>query len=122
MRQSNGSSIFMLKALRLSCLRNRKGFFRPGTDYPINRNITDRKNNKRIGALVFNLQDPCTIVGLNRSLKSRKTLHPSFPVQLSPCFSKYFSADEEACHSSPKLQYRFRGNPRLNQGNRIYNL
>lgn len=116
------SMIFMLNALRMSNFREQKRFFRPGSNCPINRNVANRKNNKRIGTPVFNLQNTCTVDGLNRRLKSRKTLRPSFPVQLSPCFSKYFSADEKTRHSSPKLQYRFRGNPWLEQGDRIYNL
>lgn len=85
----------MLKALRLSSFRDQKRFFRPGSYCPINRNVTNRKNNKRIGTLVFNLQNACTIGRLNRSLKSRKTLRPSFPAQLSLCLSKYFSAYEK---------------------------
>ena len=123
MQQFNRPSmIFTLNALRMSSFRDQKRFFRPGSNCPINRNVTNRKNNKRIGALVFNLQNTCTIGRLNRSLKSRKTLHPSFPVQLSPCFSKYLSANKKARNSSPKLQYRICGNPWLDQGNRIYNL
>lgn len=70
----------MLKVFGLSSLRNRKRFFHPGSNCPINRNVADRKNNKWIGTPVFNLQNVCTIDGLNRSLKSRKTLRPSFPV------------------------------------------
>lgn len=96
MQQSDRPSmIFMLNALRMSNFREQKRFFRPGSNCPINRNVANRKNNKRIGTPVFNLQNTCTVDGLNRRLKSRKTLRPSFPVQLSPCFSKYFSADEK---------------------------
>lgn len=123
MQQFNRPSmIFTLNVLRLSGFREQKRFFRPGSNCPINRNVANRKNNKRIGTLVFNLQNTCTIGRLNRSLKSLKILRPSFPVQLSLCFSKYLSANKKARNSSPKLQYRICRNPWLNQGNRIYNL
>ena len=58
MQQFNRPSmIFTLNVLRLSGFREQKRFFRPGSNCPINRNVANRKNNKRIGTLVFNLQN-----------------------------------------------------------------
>lgn len=54
MQQSDRPSmIFMLNALRMSNFREQKRFFRPGSNCPINRNVANRKNNKRIGTPVF---------------------------------------------------------------------